>query len=198
MAWKRLVVLIPFALRFLRFHPIFKNLFCQLELVFWIWLNIMPHLTPAFLQQHQPFKTPVDLIAVRALTPVATTLYKALSSVVPEQFWQTFVVYNLSSFLSIAVWSKFVTQETADAILHYASTSRRLLLPALTLFAWPLQGFGILYVSFGLPMAQSVAAGASSIQWLQYWVFHCLVHSVLWIRHFWRVRDFGIGQRRDD
>lgn len=190
---KRFFFILPFVTRFVKVYPIIRSVLLQVELVAWIWIHVVPTLlTPVGIQQLQQYQTPLDILAVTCIAPVVTAVYNGVSSVVPAAAWQTYVVEACSKFLGVAVWSKLLTQSSCDALLHFTEHGRSLVVPALTVFSWPLQAFGILYVAYVLPLAKCslVVAAAHSPQktelrrlpithWLQFWVLHTVLTGAL-------------------
>lgn len=209
---KSLLSLLPFAARILKSYPTVHSIVCQIELIFWIWLNAVPSMTPSSIKRLEAYGTPVEFMALNSVIPLVTPIYQAVSSVIPATPWQTYVVDPTTKVLGVCVWSKLLTQESCDGAAHFISEGRGLVLPALTAFSWPLQAYGILYVAYALPLAKSGAVNAAAIprppvsskdrfaiHWLQYWVLHCLLTStlkifsgIIWWIPFSNVVIFGL------
>lgn len=184
---KTIVHLIPFFVTSLTRYTTLHSIVCQLELVFWIWLNIVRVMTPNFLLQYQEFADPVDILAVKVLGPASHVLCDHVSSIVPSRIWDSVVVNNVQLFLKAICLIKGVTESTAETIVDWTRECRGLVLPFFAMLAWPLQGYGILYISVIVPISKCASASVAAlddngtsnkrtaVHELQYWVFHLVL-----------------------
>ena len=117
------------------------------------------------------------------LGPFAQQLVEKVSGVVPEVFWQRKVLSYASQIQGIMMMVGLLSQPTAEWLLHMLEEGRGLCIPALTLLTpGVLTSYGVVYVQFLLPMARSYNKQRSidaTLLWLQYWVLHAGVDSVL-------------------
>jgi hypothetical protein len=145
----------------------------QAELVFWIWLNIVPSLTPAALQTD----CPVEFLTTSVIGPSATVLQSGLSNAISAEMWEAWVVRNVQKILAPAVWSGIVTEEWAATTTQFSVRGRALVLPGIFAFSWPLASYSVAYVQYALPVAQSAHRSnhRDATHWLQYWVIHTML-----------------------
>lgn len=168
----------------------------QVHLVFWVAVNAAPYMTPASLAAPDP----VDWLAQNLIAPSCAVVYKGLSGLVPLDKWETYVCLPADKFLQMITWSKLLSEPHADALRHIVKESRGLLVPGLTIFSWPIQAYGLLYVQYVLPLALSSSSSKTSHErWLQFWVVHCVVSvtvnlfgSLLWWIPFSNVALFCV------
>jgi hypothetical protein len=185
---RRLFHQIPLATRMV--YPVIAVTLAHLEWVFWTWLIVLPWLTPEGLKSNPLYATPVEFLCQSVIGPVTNAVHAFIARSIPEHLWQQFVVSYTEKFLTMLVWGKWISQETAEVLVHLSDESRCIILPVLTIFSWPLQPFGILYVAYALPLAKSgtvqpgtlpaqVQSKRTAVHWLQFWVGHTLVTALV-------------------
>jgi hypothetical protein len=180
--------LLPFATSFLLAKQGF--LFCimrKAEFYFWLWVNLVPFLTPAFVARMS--MNPIDWLAIHIIRPVAVDLQKGLSLDFPQviAFWQTTVIFFTSNVLSFMVMTRALTKERADTLNHLTAEARNVVLPLLLVMVYPLRLLGVVCVSHVLPIAGSLRAKLTPTDesprtvahWLQTWVIHVFVSGLL-------------------
>jgi len=166
----------------------------QLHLLFWIWIHLVPYMTPPQLRQQLEGATldPVHWLVETVLAPAALGVYHGVSSgLVPAHVWETYVHQPAKKVLGLAATLKLVSARRQETWSHVIGESRGLLVPAVAVLSWPMAKYGLLYVQFVLPLALSAVAAsrqaqprpapasqknaATMIRWLQFWLLHCLV-----------------------
>lgn len=185
---------LPFSSGFLRLHPLILPLLCEAELVFWIWIVLVPKITPAVLESYQPYKTPVDFIAVAILGKTISALYTGCESIVPESIWNDYILKFVDTGSTVLSMMGAISKPTKDALVAFVKESRSLVLPFIISFSWPIQSYGVMFASLCLPIAKTFATQRSrpsegkrtEYHWLQTWVLHVALSlfvdyvAVLW------------------
>ena len=152
----------------------------ELELLVYAWMYCFPLIQPDTIVVSEA--RPLCVIC-SFLGPFAQQLVEKVSGAVPEVFWQRKVLSCASQIQGIMTMVGLLSQPTAEWLLHMLEEGRGLCIPALTLLTpGVLTSYGVVYVQFLLPMARSYNKQRNidaTLLWLQYWVLHAGVDSVL-------------------
>lgn len=207
---KKLLEILPLlsrvVLRWLIRHRTVSSGIQQMELIFWIWLNIMPTIGAPFvtvvpnsdtgmstgsIRQHVPI---MEYVSTKVIQPFYQGLYQSLATIITEETWDSYIVSKIAKFSELLVWSKFVTQETADMCIDLIKESRCLVIPFIVALSWPVSSYGVLFAQYGLPLAKSLSSSTNidhprtDINWLQFWIIHSIITGT--IHHLTRILWF--------
>ena len=67
----------PFAARVLQsYRPVVQSILCQIVIVLWFSLTVIPGMSPSSIQQLENYST-LEFLAVKFITPASTPVYQA-------------------------------------------------------------------------------------------------------------------------
>ena len=146
----------------------------QLELCFYLWIYVVPHLLPNL--ANAPEGRPLVVLAPRA-RKFSTSVFDAMN-VFPDAWWQAWPVRWTGLLLDAAVVTGLVTRPTADAGRDGVARGQSYLVPMGTLLMpRMISSFGVLFVQYCLPVQKSTTAQRDAL--LRYWVWHCIVSATM-------------------
>lgn len=187
-ALKKSYLLFPFSSTFIRSHTLIISLLCKLEFWFWVWVNVGPYLAPTSLGGEK-LPDPLKWLVEHMMKPTVLNLQQGLSLDFPQvnAFWENTVMVAVPACLKSLTWISFLKTETAEFLLHLTAQGRSFVAPFLLVLIYPLRGFGVLSVSYLLPVAGSLTAEMTALDessrteehWLQTWVLHVILSGML-------------------
>lgn len=204
-AVSRMLYLLPFfSLILSRYHDFLQSSGLQLQAAFYVWIYVLPHVVIPMssigsMNLQLPDTRPLHFLTTYLIQPVISTIHDAISGAVSNNFWQGQVVGKLTTVLDSLVFIRFVSRDTADWLLHVAHLVRAVAVPSTTLLMPGfLTNYGVLYVQYVVPLANSGTAVAASKTatstttttlgnnkkqqqqlLLKYWVLHALTRAIL-------------------
>ena len=152
----------------------------KLEFFFYVWIYAMPFLVLRSMGNQQlPEARPLQVM-VSYLAPAAAFVDNHISSIIPENFWNSTVVGAVSGVANGLVVLRVVQRDTADWLVHAVEESRPFLVPGITVFMpWIFTQFGAIYIQYVPMISKSAAQGANCELCLKYWVLNAIANAIL-------------------
>lgn len=175
---------LPFVKRLINRYEWCQPGLVQLELLFYIWVFVMPYLLPQI--SNAPEGRPLFLLEPK-ISQMAKVVYKS-TLVFSDTWWQTWVIGPLTTGLNLMVTLRMLSKSFADELRDVVIQGKALLLPSLSLFMPRfLSVFGLLFVQYALPLHKQSTLRKGRHVMLRYWVIHVILtviaeatESILW------------------